>query len=216
MSTISLENAVAVFKKHKELDTKEVFTNEYTPSQSCAALIVAYAQGLRQNGTFLDQGHGAKILSRTLHGKTLYQVRNGDAIFVFEEIPKIVLGLMGCKFGNCHQNCINAAIMKFNEKATIHTSEIGVLPEEQTGLPGILHSYLEHNGDVYDLSFGIVMSKPIYDKLFNVKEISSVNIADVKSDYYSGVTDAVAEKGISAEVYLMARDDCAKMVSKGK
>ncbi len=216
MSTISLENAIAVFKKHKELDAKEIFTNEYTPSQSCAALIVEYAQGLRQNGIFLNQAHGAKLSSITLYGKPLYQVRKEDSIFIFEEIPKVVLAAFGAKFGDCYNNCINASSVGFWSDTLIHVSETGILPEEQTGVAGVLHSYLEHQGNIYDLSLGIVMSKSAYDKLFNVKEISTLSVGKVQSDLSDGTLEALSKKEISAEVYLMARDDCAKMVTKDK
>ena len=216
MNTISLENAIAISEKHIDTDNTEVFTDAYTPTQSCAALLLEYAKNLRENGKFVDSNYGAKILSIPSQSKFLYQIRKEDSIFIFEEIPKVVLAYWGAKFGECHKNCINASSVKFWPEALIHVSEIGVLPEEQTGIAGILHSYLEYENNIYDLSLGIVMNKSAYDKLFNVKEISTVPVEKVRSDINDGTLEQLKKKDVKTEVYLMARDDCAKMVGKGK
>lgn len=221
MNSISLESATAISEKHKLLDNIEdslkLYTEEsLTPAQSCASLLVLFARSIQTTQTPKSSAFGANVSSITLNGESCYQVRRDNSIYTFEEIPKVLLRALGCKPHNCHQNCINACVNELPAHAIIHTSEISFLPSDKTGLDGILHSYIQLGEVVFDMDLGIRMSKPIYDKLFNVKEISSMEARKVKEDYASGTIGELSKQKIPAEVYLMSRDDCAKTVSTGK
>lgn len=216
MSSISMESALAISKKHKMTDQIESFTQEYSPTQSCAVLILEYARSLQEKKDLVTEAHGAKIKSFTISGEQRLMASCADQTFFFEEIPKVVLAALCCHAGNCHKNCINACAGGLPANAIIHTSEVDTLGEGQTGLAGVLHSYVQLGETIFDLSHGIRMNKTVYDKLFNVKEISSVEARLIKADIADKTISRLSEKGVFTEVYLMARDDCAKSVAMGK
>lgn len=221
MSTIKLEVAKAISANHRETDKIDDHLTDYlesslTPEQSCAALLVLFARSLRKTPHAVEEGFGAKIFNVPNADGPCYQVKKGNSSFIFEDIPKVLLATLCCRQQNCHQNCINACANGLPFSATIHTSEISVLPKEMTGLDGILHSYVQLGNIIFDFDLGIRMSKSSYDTLFNVKEISTVEAKKINADYTNGTISKLSEAGVCAEDYLMARDDCSALVSKNK
>lgn len=221
MNTISMENAIAISEKHKLTDKIDDAASLYeeenlSARESCAALTILFSRSLRKTPTPTKVGFGAKVSNVTINNESYYQVRRGEEVFLFQEIPSVLLKALGCKQQNCHQNCINASMGGLPGHAIIYTSEISVLPQEKTNLDGILHSYVQLGEIVFDLDLGIRMSKDSYYKLFNVKEISSLEASKVQKDIAEGTLAQLSKNKVSTEVYLMSRDACAKTVTTGK
>ena len=143
-------------------------------------------------------------------------MRRDEELFLFQEIPSVLLKALGCKQQNCHQNCINASMGGLPGHAIIYTSEVSVLSQEKTNLDGILHSYVQLGEIIFDLDFGIRMNKTSYYELFNIKEISSLEACKIQKDIAEGTLAQLSKNKVSAEVYLMARDACAKTITTGK
>ncbi len=211
MNTISLEKAKTIIEKHKSPDKTEDLAELYrqevlSPTQSCAGLILQYARKK------ITKKFGAVIT-----GKLTMQVSRDKESYAFEDIPPDVLETLCCG-DNCHENCVNASLLGLPNNAIIHTSEISVLPEEKTGLAGLLHSYVQLGGEIFDLKLGIKMNKDNYDRLFNVKEISQLPVSKVQNDFKDKTLEQLSnhKPQISYEEYLMARDDCARLVGTGK
>lgn len=220
MNLISMEDAKAISEKHKTTSTNggdlAVCTEVVlTPQESCASLLVLFARSL-QNNNPTTSAFGAQISNITLGEQTCYQVRCEDSIVVFEEIPKVLLRALGCKPNNCHQNCINACANGLPAHAIIHTSEVFLPPKAQSGLDGILHSYVELGEVIFDMDLGMRMNKTVYDRLFGVKELTSLEAGKVKTDCANGTVSQLSKQKCSAEVYHMARDDCVKSLAEGK
>ena len=216
MNTISLENAKVIIENHKVTDNIEDPAKLYrkdvlTPTESCAGLIWQYAR------TKITKKFGATIIPTNLYEEPALQVSRGEMNYIFQEIPVNIIRLLGCG-DDCHENCINACVNGIPNNAIIHTSEVSVLPEEKTKLPGLLHSYMQLGEEIFDLKLGIKMSKESYDKLFNVNEISELPVSKVRQDIQDGTLSQIVKHSanISREEYLMARDDCARLVGAGK
>ena len=58
--------------------------------------------------------------------------------------------------------------------------------------------------------------KETYYTFFDVKEISSVKAKDINNDFNNKTIEKLSKKNINSETYLMAREDCVKLVSKDK
>lgn len=218
MKNIPYTKALEISQAHKLLDNFEFKTEnlreeKISPSECCATLVIYFLQtcsGPAACRSFL----GAKISEFTFDGKRHYSVSKENENIQFDIIPLITLRALRCQTQNCYQNCINACSRLTN--GTVVVSEVSPISENNCGLKGLLHSYIELDENVYDLTYGFSMERDDYIRLFNVKEVAQTAVSKIHSDIYNGTLTKVSNRNISPEVYLMSRDTCAKIVEKDK
>jgi len=223
MTTITLEGAKALSKKHKAINQIKEDINLYTESsfsdiESCAALAAINARIIQKhkNLPLTQSMYGARFSREVVEGSQIYYTQRGKEKFVFEEIPPILLKTFGCRPNNCHQNCINASINGLPGNAFIVTGEISYLPSFEGRPSEMLHTFVELGEVVFDLDLGIRASKTSYYKFFNVNEIARLEAKTVENDFHNHIFEKFKETDIKTEDYLMAREDCIKIASKGK
>lgn len=216
MNTISLESAKAISKKYAATNIDDCVKNcersVLSDKESCAALLIAFARGRKKH--LGEDGFGASIQPITLDDSCFY-VKKGNENFLFETIETLI-SVLGSVEHQDHQNCINACKKGLPGHALIHTSKLSLLSQEGSNQSECLHSYIQLGNLIFDLDLGIRMTKASYDKLFNVKEISTVKAALVKSDICNGAFTKIAKNNVSTAEYLMSRDACVQQFTRGK
>lgn len=218
MKNISLENAIKISKAHQISDSIEfsfenVKNSSLSATESCAVLLIKYANSAHSYFPTTKLGE-AYVSSNSAQPKYHQSVICGKERFSFSLISQTVLDALGCNPNDCHQNCINIC-SNFN-KGVLHTAEISVVSKENSSLSGILHSFLEIEDEVFDFTYGFKMPKPEYFRLLNVNDLTQTPASKVHADICDGTLSQISDKNISPEVYLMARNDCARLVGNNK
>ena len=221
MTSLSLEKAKAISQKYsnynKIMDELTFYNeDELSETQACTALAVMFMRSIQKKKTPKDAAFGAYLTEQTYKKETFISTTKNETTFLFQEIPKVVIAALGIKQDNCHQNCINACVNNLPSHSIIHTAVINYLPYGNNNPNGTLHSFVELGNVIFDLDLGLRAMKETYYTFFDVKEISSVKAKDINNDFNNKTIEKLSKKNINSETYLMAREDCVKLVSKDK
>lgn len=111
--------------------------------------------------------------------------------------------------GKCHQCCYDAAV-RYNEggECYVCTGQVSAINNKTNySLSKLLHSYLEINGNAFDLSSKIVLPLEDYNKLFNVDLYSRIPAELIKKDVKDKKLDILVSVNYPLVTYLLARTE---------
>lgn len=142
-----------------------------------------------------------------------YTFSKGNEKIVAVKMPEDFLMQIKSELKQCHKNCFNCCFALSDiDNGYVCTGEVSTVKQKQ--LPGILHSFLEIDDMVLDVTFGFIMEKNLYKKCFNFVEFSKTSVADVKKDIRDGRIEKF--KGVNYAEYFMARDEYVKTLNRQK